>query len=329
MKFFKKINEMIHKKDSYQKLISLFLAFCIWYYVNDLSVGEFKFRVPLEVTNLSSEYIITEFEDKFITIIFKGDKEEINLLNKKIVTSSIDLKKPVLNEPAKYPIQISRSEIPENIDVYAEKESVFLKIEKKIIKEVKVNPVFQGQIETGYLTGSADVNPEKVKISGPESLIENIESIDTLPIILTNRTVNVNEKFKLKSFDDTLVTFMKDNDFVEITLPIYESKSVTKLDLPVKFKNWPKNITAVSENISIQVYLKMKSAKSNQDFEENISAIIDYFSIDKRILTSLAENETVTVTYPVSLSGIDLESFTVLSLVPANIKLTIKKEGSK
>ncbi|MBN1498527.1 MAG: YbbR-like domain-containing protein [Spirochaetes bacterium] len=326
---FKKIKEFLVKIDFFRKFVSLFLAFCIWYYVNDKATGVVKFRIPLEISNLSADNIITQFDDKFITLVFEGDKEEISLLNKKLVIATVDLKKPFLNENFKYPVSITRTEIPENIEVYTEEKAVYIKVEKRGSREIKVNPVIEGSLENGYLMGNITVNPEKIKIGGPESMLIGIEKVETVPIQIDKKTSNINEKVKLKTFENNFIYFYKDNDAVDINIPIYEAKNVTRIDVPVKFKNWPKNISAVSENVSVQTYLRIKSVQSNNEGTDNISVIVDFNLIDKKLINSLAENESISVLYPVTISGIDDNNYSVLSTVPVNIKLTIKKEESK
>lgn len=268
-----KLSHLYKNKDLVPKLLSILLALIIWIYVNNKKIGQLEFKIRIDFKNFSNEYIITEQEQKYVTVVIEGNKEEIKNINHGSVKAYIDLTEPILNQPFKYTVRLSRKEIPDHIEVYLKEKSVFLRVEKKIKKEVSIVPNFGGSISTGYFIGNISIDPPNVVISGPESLISKIENINTELISVEGKEDDAEGVIDLLNPKVGLISISKDE--VKYNVPIYEAKNVSRTELPIQVRNLPDGYQAEIKPETVSVYVKLKDS-INETKIDTIKAYVEY-----------------------------------------------------
>ena len=134
IKIIDEIRDIFNKKELIPKLVSLILAVFLWAYIGTTKMGEIKFKVPIEVKNLSKSLVISNIQRNSIMAILKGNKEDLNNVNLKNLKVFVDLKNPVIGDSVKYPIEVVKQQIPENIDFSLSTDKIAITIEKKISK---------------------------------------------------------------------------------------------------------------------------------------------------------------------------------------------------
>lgn len=139
-------------------------------------------------------------------------------------------------------------------------------------KEVSVIPVFKSGVKEGYEMVGSDVIPDKIRIKGNESVIDEIESVETKEIDLKDMFSNKSVRTNLNLIDG--VELLSQNQKVDVDLkiePIIEK--VLKVDA--------KNI--VKENIE-KGYFVVEDSKDKQKALVKIRGV-------KSLVEELTEND--------------------------------------
>lgn len=271
-----KIKYLTSYQDLIPKMLSLLLALTIWMYVNNKKIGEIEFKIPIRIKNFSNEYIVTEQQIQYVGVVIKGNKEEIKTINHSSVRAYIDMTDPILNQPFKYPVKLARNEIPEHIDVQLKVSSVFIRVEKKVEKKIRIVPNFGGSVKNGFFIGNITIVPNEIIAKGPLSIISKIENINTEVISIEDKNNNAEGVVELINPKPGLLTYSSEE--VNYFVPIYEAKNVTRIAVPIVVKNVPENKEVIIKPETVSIYLKMMN-QTNESILENVTAYIDYSMI--------------------------------------------------
>lgn len=103
-----------------------------------------------------------------------------------------------------------------------EPERISVRLEERVERAVPVRPVFQGSTATGYRAQQPQVEPEQVTVSGPRSLVEEVDSVRA-DIYLFNQDSTVDRGISVTAVDSegnliTGVTLTPSQ--VDVTVPI-------------------------------------------------------------------------------------------------------------
>ncbi len=201
-RYFQIMGELAKKKDLLPKLVCIFLAVILWAYISKTQKSDIKFRIPLTVTGLSTDNVISKISGKYFTVHFRGTSEALKNTNLRNIKLFVDLSKPKFGAYQSYKIEYTREQIPEDVEVDLASKSVRILIEKKVRKKIKVIAVHDENQEGDFVIGKVVTKPEFVAITGTQSHIANIDSIKTEEIDLKGATktlskvVNLDKSFK-------------------------------------------------------------------------------------------------------------------------------------
>lgn len=167
------------------KIASVLIAFVLWGVVIQSRTVEITKEVPLEVVTSDDVVPSNEIPEK-ISFRISGPKAFLRaILNRREDPIRVNLtgNKPGLVTYRFYPDDIR---LPLGVKVQAVNPTAALvKLEAVKKKDVPVRVELRGIPPEGYRLVSAHMRPEVVKLKGPESKIEAISEILTLPIDLS------------------------------------------------------------------------------------------------------------------------------------------------
>jgi len=263
--------------------------------------GDFvsSITIPIQITNTPDNYTLGNITHKEVTIRLKGKGWELARVglaggedflvsaNKKIGKIRANLR----NHVEINPWLTSSFQILDISPAIVEYE-----IDKMITK--KVNIKHNGLIEfrSGFGFASAiELTPNEVEISGPASLLQNIDTVKTDSLKLNNIAEDVNVDIKLAHIDHA--TFNQNVFKLSFTVQKIVDKSFD--ELPVEIRNVPStkglslfpskvnvvlrggiNILGRITNDSIKVYIDFWSVmRSEDDVVEPIIEIPSYTTI--------------------------------------------------
>src|SRR5438128_10701010 len=177
----------------YLKLISLGLAAMLWMFVATEASSEIGMEVPLEYRNIPPQLEITGDTTNMVQVRLRGSSNVIRDISPRDVSTTIDLSKMQSGEKI-IPLSPQNVQAPFGAEVVrVNPSSVRFDLERTLRKTVPVVATIQGQPTDGFELGSVMVNPNKVEVEGPESRINTLESIATVPIRLERRQTHIEQ----------------------------------------------------------------------------------------------------------------------------------------
>ena len=203
------------------KITAIFLAILVWIIISgkERAYSERTLAVNVEYFNETKEMFIRNVYPEKVRIKIKGTSKEINKVSPEDIKLKIDLKgiteSTKLNRFAE-----DYLELPENINV----ESVYpqwieITVEEYISKEVPVRIIYKGKLKKGIRLIRRKVTPDKIKIFGYKSQIQNINTVYAAENInLSEITENKTIKIPLKKGKEILK--FEGSDEVEVSIVV-------------------------------------------------------------------------------------------------------------
>jgi len=179
------------------KIVSLVLAAMLWMAVANEASSEIGLEVPLEYRNIPPQLEITGDMTNTVQVRLRGSSNVIKEITAKDVSTTIDLGKMVAGEKI-VPLSPQNVQAPFGAEVIrVNPSSVRFNLERTITKKVPVMPTIVGLPTDSYEAGKITVNPSVVEIEGPESRVNTILSIATVPIRLDRKQTRVEQTVDL------------------------------------------------------------------------------------------------------------------------------------
>jgi YbbR-like protein len=186
----KHIVKKVFFEDWHLKLIALAITFGLWLGVTGLSTPEKKnLTLPL-VPNIYNNVEITSALRPEVTVTVSGDKRKIDQLNSRgDLVASLDLTEAA---PGERDISLTPAnvavELPQGVKIVEITPSfIHIKIEAVQEKDVDVQAQMAGSPTSGFEVYRATSLPPKVRVRGPTSFVEPLNSLQTDKIDLTGR----------------------------------------------------------------------------------------------------------------------------------------------
>lgn len=360
------------------KIVSVIFAILVWYivvYYNDPVITE-SYQVNIQVENESyiengtQLYRIDE-QYKSVTVYLSGNRSKLDDVNQDSISVTADLTQIVDldRDPVMVPLTVTCPGFAES-DIKLSRETIPISIENVASKELQVSVVTgDGTVDNNYEIGKLTPHPSTIKIYGPESVINDIESvvnkidIDGLSKSTTVKgqlvfiDVDQNEISDSVIGDD--VTFEGGDPDVSVDVELWRKK--TEIAIDVEYSGEPgygyevTGISTTPETLTIagsEDALAALEADGNtitipagdvdvsgkiEDFSTEVN-IVDYLPDD--IILSASMNETVIVYVSIMPLGsteltMDVDKITVNNLASGlalkyNTKdITIAVTGSR
>ncbi len=188
----KLVRQIINKVASYRrpknwvlKLVSLFFALFLWYFVVGEDKVDMNVTLPVEIVNLPRDLIISNQFKKQIEVTISGQRSLIRSMTEQHISRSIDLSKAT---PGTIVIQNDPDSIslPRGLSILrVQPPTLTLLLDRLIQKELPIKPILVGKVHKDFRLDSVTVDPLTLKISGPQALLDPEENLRTLPIVIT------------------------------------------------------------------------------------------------------------------------------------------------
>jgi YbbR domain-containing protein len=308
VKIFKRIVQNWHIK-----LLSVVLAGILWVYVNSIQEAERFLSVPIEIKNISENYLVSNELPEFAQLVLRGREEYLSLINEGEVTAYIDLEQNSVGEARKI-VKVDRREIPRGVSI---KEIVprliDVRLEEAFRKKVKVVPVIVADLPEGYSFVDFSVDPETVEIQGPESILQNTSAVYTEEInirSLTETTV-IDASLEIERDKLTLV----DEQSVNVKITIKEEFTLKRVDSVLIYPlNLSEGLVADITGQEVSALVRIPQRLERDFREKQVYAYVDCGSI-----TEPGDYEL-----PLSLQS-DVEEVTAVKIEPSSIELHVEE----
>jgi YbbR domain-containing protein len=189
-----------------QFLISILAAFLLWYGFSaqrsrDISVR--GVRAQLTLVNIPADLQLMSGVPDTVAVQLRGP-----------LSRALDPRAPLevlldLSDAqpgtSSYPINAADIPLPSEVEVVSiEPSAITLELERRQTLIVSVRPVIEGMPAPGFEIGSVRTAPVQVPIQGPESLLADLEILETAPVSVEGATGPVEGMVQLVVTDPML-----------------------------------------------------------------------------------------------------------------------------
>ena len=248
------------------KLASVAIAFLIWLVVgniNDPIIQKVYSNVKVNITNgsyIESRGMTYRLDSNYqtVSVTLRGNSSKVTKRNDDIVVEA-DLTQIVDMDstPVMVPVTVKCKDISaENITVSPI--TIPIEIEERETKDFMIAVNYGDSVPgAGYEVGKIYANPEKISVSGPESIIDKIDRV-VANVSVEGMTVNSSKKANLIIYDKNQ-EIMSDKEMQYLTFDIGDSKvdvyvelwsTVSGVTFTCEPKETPANGYAVSKIVT-------------------------------------------------------------------------------
>jgi YbbR domain-containing protein len=175
------------------KVASLLLATLLWAAVSSETSSEIGLDVPLEYRNIPQQMEITGDMTNSVQVRLRGSSNVVQEITAADVATTVDLSGMTGGEKivALSPRNVKAPFGAEVIRVNPS--SVRFTLERTVVKTVPVVPTILGKPAEGYEVEAVLASPDAIEIEGPESRVNSVASIATIPVRLDQSRATVEQ----------------------------------------------------------------------------------------------------------------------------------------
>ncbi len=216
------------------KIVSLIAAIFVYAFYQISSLETRSILVPLEVRE-STGMICTDVSEQSIRLQVRGNVTDINTIEAKDFIAYADMGRYINEGSQVVPVKLDLSEnvrIMKDIEIKIQPETVEVTLEKKLVSYIPVDLKYAGGTTHGYEIASIKTSPSMIKVSGPGSLVESLESIETDVILFDGLAQNTVVEANLREINEQLTQEHEGPVIVEVTVVPSKMKRVLT-NLPI------------------------------------------------------------------------------------------------
>ncbi|NOX25960.1 MAG: hypothetical protein GXP59_07605 [Deltaproteobacteria bacterium] len=190
--------KLFWSRDWLIKLISLFFAIFLWYFVAGEDRVDMNVRIPVEIVNLPRDLVISNQFKDVLDVTVSGPRSIIRDIARQHISRSIDLSHAA---PGNIVIDNKNDSMsfPRGITVLRVQPShIVLSLDRLIKKTIPVKYVTRGVPAAAYELAGIDLNPDQLTISGPQMLLNQESNIPTKAIDLNGLSNTITRQVFLK-----------------------------------------------------------------------------------------------------------------------------------
>ena len=237
----KKVMDFLGKlvnNNTFLIIISLVASFTLWFYVNGYYNPEDTdsiYDVPVAINFEGSipeqnGLTILDSENATVDITVSGPRVYLATLRRDSITVTADMDKVTSAGSYSLPIKIA---IPNSDKLTIIDQSIYsvnVEFDKQASKEVPIEIITKGELKADYMLDTITASPSVINLTGPEKLLDNIDSIPieiNVAPFTTTQTIKANVVVVDKNGDEVVnKNLTKDYDTVAVNIPVYKVKEV-------------------------------------------------------------------------------------------------------
>ena len=261
------------------KIVALVFAIVIWFFVVTENEYEHVIEVPVAAINIPPGKVILNDLPKVVKVKIKGTGKDLIALmvrtgaRLKLDLFDVEQSKIFHIEPRNVFLSRPIGAIQSNEIIMPDSIRVILDDFQR--KQIPVSSNIKPKVAPGFtIVGDAQINPDSVLISGPQSLISKINSISTEEVKFENLTDNLKQNIRLVSQSSNKIVVSTNR--VEISLDIQKLVEITLTGIPVNIRNAPPNVNVYPRPSTLSLVLEGGGDLLAQLNRNDIIAYLDY-----------------------------------------------------
>ena len=188
------------------KLLAVIISCGLWFVVNNITDPRIEKpfnNIPVEIINadmVTSEGKVYEVLDdtNVVNVTVVGKRSVLNYISKDDIKAVADMSKLTFMNTVG--IEVSSSRNNSELEFRTNIDNVKLAIEDMKRVQMIINTATVGQPAEGYVVGNVTASQNIVRLSGPESLISQIDHVDAMANI-DGYSSDINTSVELKLYD--------------------------------------------------------------------------------------------------------------------------------
>lgn len=220
------------------KIISLLFAFALWMVVNNINnptISQPYINVPVKllntelITDTGQIYEVLDGTDIVSKVTVWAPRTVINALDEKNIIATADVSElsSLDTISIKYSTNLYGSEVKQ---IKGSIDTVKLRIENKRTKTLALKATVSGRTENGYLVGDITTDQNLVRLSGPESAINQVvQAVVDVDVTGFTSDIVTNADIRLYDADGKLIQdnrITQNMKSVGVNVNIYQTKEV-------------------------------------------------------------------------------------------------------
>ena len=247
----KKTDLSLFSKHWVLKLLSLIIGASLWYIVAGEDQFETTMTVPLELHNLPADLVIANQYKREIEVSIRGPRRLIRDLRQQNITRPVNLAQA---EPGALVIKNDSDSIafPQGISVQRlQPTNITLLVDKLLQKDFVVTPQTKGKPAPGYILDKVTLEPERITLTGPQSILSKEPPLKTSVINLEKLEQSTRVQVHLQLSDALLRLIGETVIMANVTIREAMVKKTVK-SIPVNVRDTSIPITVEPALISVE-----------------------------------------------------------------------------
>ena len=272
-----------------------------------LNIKEVPLSIRIQYANIPDGLTIIAPPTRVIEVVVRGAKSKIKkILKTDTINYELDLSDAELGMNA-FPVQLEDIVLPKGVSVLRSNLSlIIVKVDNLIQKELPVRVVLSGKPGPGYIIADSVVEPSKVTLAGPETILGPLTETKTKPIEITgakdslkkSAMLDLPEDVHAQQPENTIITHI----YIEEKIII---KSFQQVKIVGKDTAYHYHVTPSTLDLSVKGPQKLVEKLSP---ETGLAVFIDLKGINPGVYVRYA---TIKVPVGVTLVSVKPEIYTV------------------
>ncbi|MBN1464614.1 YbbR-like domain-containing protein [candidate division KSB1 bacterium] len=273
------------------KIFSTLLAILIWFLVVTGNVYEYETTIPIELSQNNPDYIITSKIPTKAHIILQGSGR---YLFSYMLFREARLRLDVNWSPGEHILHPSRENIflsgnAKNLLIrhFLGPDSIHYRVERLVTLKIPVRNNIVLKPQPGYtIVGDVIMEPDSVRVQGPEKLVAQLDSLDTPSQVRDNLRFRIQEEISLLQPDDGQIKILDP----KVTIAADVQRLLEKVihQIPVTVRYLPQNIDALVHPTHISIKVQGGMQRISLLNANDINAYVEYQSLPDSMLTNAA-----------------------------------------
>jgi YbbR domain-containing protein len=187
------------RRNLFGKVFALAVAFILWLFVNAGKRETQVVQFPIEFRNTpQSSVLVTRERIDSVSVKLNGPSALLTSVDGRRAPIVLDLAKVGLGEDARLKINDDMVRVPRGVRILdIEPSRIPIRLEEIRRATVPVRLIRAGELPDGYKVDTVRLTPSNVVVTGPASIVEGLQVIETEPLDLSGTTAPISRAVAL------------------------------------------------------------------------------------------------------------------------------------
>lgn len=260
---------------------SLIFASLVWLSVDMGNTFQTTIELPIRVEQLQKDKAIATPLPNTVSLKIQGNGWQLlNTLLSPNLRYTIDFRMLSKRDTVfTYNDLTEHINLPKEIHIFeTSPETVFVQIDDRITKKVRVEPVVSIHYRDGFdIVGTMRANPDSIVLTGARTLLNRISSWKTDMVLIKDVNAPVSASIPLR--DSLRLEVERSHSLVQLTFDVQPVAEKTVENIPVEVNQVPENRSVVLIPPTLSIIIRSGVNAVAPLNEKDFYAFVDYKSI--------------------------------------------------